>query len=119
MPDPVVLYEERDDIAVLTLNRPDRLNTLTDQVVQGVADGIDAATASAAVRAVVLRGAGRALTAGYDLQGDPDATPVGPADPQYGSRRGVRGRLTRRTDGPVPHPWGRAVGVSAPATLTP
>ncbi|MGH9275773.1 MAG: crotonase/enoyl-CoA hydratase family protein [Acidimicrobiales bacterium] len=85
MPDPVVLYEERDDIAVITLNRPHRLNTLTDQVVQGVADGIDAATASPAVRAVVLRGAGRALTAGYDLQGDPDATPVGPADPQYGS----------------------------------
>ncbi|MGQ0831344.1 MAG: crotonase/enoyl-CoA hydratase family protein [Microthrixaceae bacterium] len=85
MPDPVVLYEERDDIAVITLNRPHRLNTLTDQVVQGVADGIDAATASAAVRAVVLRGAGRAFTAGYDLQGDPDATPVGPADPEYGS----------------------------------
>ena len=85
MPDPVVLYEERDDLAVITLNRPDRLNTLTDQVVQGVADGIDTATASAAVRAIVLRGAGRALTAGYDLQGDPEATPVGSADPQYGS----------------------------------
>ncbi len=85
MPDPVVLYEERDDIAVITLNRPDRLNTLTDQLVQGVADGIDAATASSAVRAIVLRGAGRALTAGYDLQGDPGATPVGPPDPQYGS----------------------------------
>jgi enoyl-CoA hydratase len=85
MADPVVLYEERDDIAVITLNRPERLNTLTDQVVQGVADGIDAATASAAVRAIVLRGAGRAFTAGYDLQGDPDATPVGPPDPDYGS----------------------------------
>jgi len=85
MADPVVLYEERDDIAVITLNRPHRLNTLTDQVVQGVADGIDAATASAAVRAVVLRGAGRAFTAGYDLQGDPDATPVGPPDPEYAS----------------------------------
>lgn len=85
MPDPVVLYEERDDIAVITLNRPERLNTLTDQVVQGVADGIDAATASAAVRAVVLRGAGRAFTAGYDLQGDPGATPVGPPDPDYPS----------------------------------
>jgi enoyl-CoA hydratase len=85
MPDPVVLYEERDDIAVITLNRPERLNTLTDQVVQGVADGIDAATASAAVRAIVLRGAGRAFTAGYDLQGDPGATPVGAPDPQYRS----------------------------------
>lgn len=82
MADPVI-YEERDDIAVITLNRPERLNTLTDQLVQGVADGIDAATASAAVRAIVLRGAGRAFTAGYDLRGDPDAAPVGPPDPQY------------------------------------
>lgn len=80
-----VLYEERDDIAVITLNRPERLNTLTDQLVQGVADGIDAATVSQTVRAVVLRGAGRALTAGYDLQGDPGATPVGHPDPNYGS----------------------------------
>lgn len=85
MADPVVLYEERDDIAVITLNRPARLNTLTDQLVQGVADGIDAATASADVRAVVLRGAGRAFTAGYDLQGDPGAEPVGPPDRQYRS----------------------------------
>ena len=63
----VVRYEERDDIAIITLNRPDRLNTLTEGVVQGVADGIDAATASAAVRAIVLRGEGRVFTAGYDL----------------------------------------------------
>jgi enoyl-CoA hydratase len=84
MADPVI-YEELDDIAVITLNRPERLNTLTDQLVQGVADGIDAATASAAVRAIVLRGAGRALTAGYDLQGDPAAAPVGTPDPEYRS----------------------------------
>jgi len=62
-----VRYEERDGIAILTLNRPAKLNTLTEAVVQGVADGIDAATASAAVRAVVLRGEGRVFTAGYDL----------------------------------------------------
>ncbi len=40
-----VLYEERDDIAIITLNRPEKKNTLTDVVIQGVADGIDAATA--------------------------------------------------------------------------
>ena len=62
-----VRYEERDSIAVITLNRPEKLNTLTEAVVQGVADGIDAATASAQVRAVVVRGEGRVLTAGYDL----------------------------------------------------
>jgi enoyl-CoA hydratase len=63
----VVRYEERDAIAIITLNRPEKLNTLTEEVVQGVADAIDAATASRAVRAVILRGEGRVFTAGYDL----------------------------------------------------
>lgn len=67
MPEPVVLYEERDSIAIVTLNRPDKMNTLTEDVVQGVADAIDRATASRRVRAIVLRGAGPALTGGYDL----------------------------------------------------
>lgn len=40
-----VRYEERESIAIITLNRPGKLNTLTESVVQGVADGIDAATA--------------------------------------------------------------------------
>ncbi len=62
-----VRYEERDSIAIITLCRPEKLNTLTESVVQGIADGIDAATASREVRAVVLRGEGRVFTAGYDL----------------------------------------------------
>ena len=52
----VVLYEERDSIALITLNRPEKLNTLTEAVVAGVADGIDRAAAARNVRAVVLRG---------------------------------------------------------------
>jgi enoyl-CoA hydratase len=64
-----VRYEERDAIAIITIDRPEKLNTLTENVVQGVADGIDAATASPNVRAVVLRGEGRVFTAGYDLTG--------------------------------------------------
>ncbi len=66
-PDSVVQYEEGNDIAIITLNRPEKLNTLTEGVVQGVADGIDRATQSQAVRAIVLRGEGRVFTAGYDL----------------------------------------------------
>jgi enoyl-CoA hydratase len=62
-----VRYEERDAIAVITLNRPEKLNTLTEAVIQGVADCIDRATGSRDVRAVVLRGEGRVFTAGYDL----------------------------------------------------
>lgn len=73
-----VLYDERDHIAVITLNRPHKKNTLTDAVIQGVADGIDAATASAQVSAVVLRGAGDTFTAGYDLNPDPADPTAGP-----------------------------------------
>ncbi len=69
MPDgaPVVLYEERDSLAIITLNRPEKMNTLNQDVIQGIADGIDAATASPDVSVIVLRGAGRTFTAGYDL----------------------------------------------------
>jgi enoyl-CoA hydratase len=62
-----VRYEERNSLAFITIDRPDKLNTLTEEVVQGVADGIDQATASKAIRAIVLRGEGRVFTAGYDL----------------------------------------------------
>jgi enoyl-CoA hydratase len=67
MSEPVVLYEEQGSVAVITLNRPEKMNTLTEAVVQGVADSIDRATASRPVRSIVLRGAGRVLTGGYDL----------------------------------------------------
>jgi enoyl-CoA hydratase len=73
-----VLYEERDGIAFITLNRPEKLNTLNEQVIQGIADGIDEATASEAARAVIIRGAGRAFTAGYDLNPGPGPRPERP-----------------------------------------
>ncbi len=84
-----VLYEERDDIAIITLNRPHKRNALNEAVIQGIADGIDAATKSADVAAVVLRGADGTLTAGYDLGAsidEPDyagwTTPYGAKGPQ-------------------------------------
>ena len=71
MPQPMaeqpVIYDERDGIAFITINRPDKKNTLTESVVQGIADGIDQATRSPQVAAIVLRGAGDTFTAGYDL----------------------------------------------------
>lgn len=73
MAEPVVLYEEKGSIAVVTLNRPAKMNTLTEDVIAGVADGIDEATASRPVRSVIIRGAGRTLSGGYDLTpGDAD-----------------------------------------------
>ncbi len=74
-----VLYEERNDIAIITLNRPEKKNTLNDAVIQGVADGVAAATKSRDVVAIVLRGSGGTLTAGYDLDpgGESERGPSG------------------------------------------
>ena len=81
-----VRYEERDDIAVITLDRPEKKNTLTEAVIQGVADGIDAAAGSADVVAVVLRGAGDTFTAGYDLNPSADDPTAGRWSTPYGAR---------------------------------
>ncbi len=62
-----VLYEERDGIAIIAINRPEKKNTLTDGVIQKIADGIDEASRSKQVAAIILRGVGDTFTAGYDL----------------------------------------------------
>ncbi|MCP3987784.1 MAG: crotonase/enoyl-CoA hydratase family protein [Actinomycetia bacterium] len=80
MSESVVIYEERDGIAIITLNRPEKKNTLNDAVIQGVADGIDAATRSEEVAAIILRGAGDCFTAGYDLTAGTGFSPDDPAD---------------------------------------
>ncbi len=86
MPDEsVVLYEERDSLAIITLNRPEKMNTLTDAVIQGVADSIDAATASKAVSSIIIRGAGRTFTAGYDLNPRPGERGGARSQPKYGA----------------------------------
>ncbi|GBD26609.1 Putative enoyl-CoA hydratase EchA13 [bacterium HR30] len=62
-----VLYEERDTLGIITLNRPEKLNTLNEAVIQGIVDAVERATLSEDVRCVILRGAGRMFCAGYDL----------------------------------------------------
>ena len=67
MPMADVIYEERDGIAIIAINRPHKKNTPTDAVVQGIAHDIDRASRSKDVAAIVLRGVGDTFTAGYDL----------------------------------------------------
>jgi len=86
-----VLYEERDDLAIITLNRPEKKNALTDGVIQGIADGIDSATASAEVVAVVIRGAGDTLTAGYDLTVGTAVGTSGGDEPGWSTPYGAKG----------------------------
>jgi enoyl-CoA hydratase/carnithine racemase len=67
MPDKV-LREDREGIALLTLNRPEKLNSLNVEVFEDLLAHVEAiASATDAVGLVVLRGAGRCFSAGHDL----------------------------------------------------
>jgi enoyl-CoA hydratase len=68
-----VEYEERDAVAFITLNRPERLNAISGDLIAGLQDSVTQANRAAGVRVIVLRGAGRAFCAGYDLQTAPGA----------------------------------------------
>jgi enoyl-CoA hydratase len=62
-----VLYEAADAVATLTLNRPERLNAITPQLVEDFDAALARALGDDEVRAVRLRGAGSAFCAGYDI----------------------------------------------------
>ncbi len=67
MTDQTVLYEERDDVAWVTLNRPQALNSFTRQMHHHLWEALDAAEANLHIRAMVITGAGRGFCAGADL----------------------------------------------------
>ena len=67
MANETVLYEVRDRVAVITLNRPDRLNAWTAELGRGYFDALDAAESDPAVGAIVVTGAGRGFCAGADM----------------------------------------------------
>ena len=77
-----ILYEVDQHVALLTLNRPERLNAWNTHMAAEIGSALAAAQADDEVRAVVLTGAGRAFCAGQDLsEGEdtfadsPDANP--------------------------------------------
>jgi 2-(1,2-epoxy-1,2-dihydrophenyl)acetyl-CoA isomerase len=62
-----VRYDVAGPVATITLNRPERLNAMTTELIEGVLDRLQQAAADEAVRVVVLTGAGRGFCAGGDL----------------------------------------------------
>ena len=65
---PVLLREDADGIATLTLNRPAARNALSEALLDALTREFDAIAADPSVRAVVLAGRGRAVSAGHDLK---------------------------------------------------
>jgi enoyl-CoA hydratase len=62
-----VLYETEAGVATLTLNRPDRLNTIVPELIDDLKSALGRAWEDRDVRAIRLRGAGRVFCAGYDI----------------------------------------------------
>ncbi len=62
-----LLSDTNDGVLTLTLNRPDVLNAVTDMMLQELQDALRGAERDAAVRCIVLTGAGRGFCAGQDL----------------------------------------------------
>ncbi len=68
MPDSTqVLTEVQDGVQTITLNQPERFNALSTVMLQGFGEALRAAERDAAVRAIVLTGAGKAFSSGADL----------------------------------------------------
>jgi enoyl-CoA hydratase len=64
-----ILYAVDGPVATITLNRPERLNTIVPPMPDEIEAAVASATADAAVKVVVVRGAGRAFCGGYDFGG--------------------------------------------------
>ncbi|MFL5823418.1 MAG: crotonase/enoyl-CoA hydratase family protein [Solirubrobacteraceae bacterium] len=64
-----LLYATDGAVATITLNRPERLNTIVPPMPDEFEDAVRRATLDAAVKVIVVRGAGRSFCAGYDFGG--------------------------------------------------
>lgn len=62
-----IIYEVDDNVATVTLNRPDKLNAFTGTMMYELIDAFDQVDADDDVRAVIVTGAGRGFCAGADL----------------------------------------------------
>lgn len=85
-----LIYDVKDRIATLTLNRPDRLNALNDVLRDDMYDAVTKAAADPEVRVLVVTGAGRGFCSGGDVKGMSERNQSGQAAPlvdKYAPRR--------------------------------
>jgi enoyl-CoA hydratase len=86
-----LLLDVRDGVALITVNRPDKLNALNDQVVSELAEAAERLVSDAAIKGAILTGSGtKAFVAGADIA---DLARQGPFD---GKARALRGQAMLR-----------------------
>jgi enoyl-CoA hydratase len=77
---PVLLREDRGAVSILTLNRPEKLNALSNELISAIIDALDGIELDHAIRAIVITGMGRAFSAGADIAAFRRHMENGPAD---------------------------------------
>ena len=90
MPYQTILFEPKDGIAFVSLNRPDKLNALSDQVMQELGNVADRLASEAELKGAILTGVGKAFAAGADIG---DLAQQGPFD---GKMRALVGQAILR-----------------------
>lgn len=105
----VLEIEERDGVAWLTLNRPERLNALDDELMTALREYFQQLSAQSSARVVVLRGAGRAFCAGLDLKAR-GKTPQRSVEAVLQSQKNVRDIMLAMRRCPQPIVQGSASG---------
>jgi enoyl-CoA hydratase len=70
MPYETILYEKKDRIATITLNRPDKFNTIRPPMPEEIEKAIIEANADPKIHVIVLKGAGKSFCAGFDFSGN-------------------------------------------------
>lgn len=66
--EPILLRQDRDAVATLTLNRPDKFNALSTELMDQIQQELDKLADDTSIRAVVIAGNGKAFCAGHDLR---------------------------------------------------
>jgi enoyl-CoA hydratase/carnithine racemase len=72
-----LLYEVADNVATITLNRPDRLNAISGPMLDSFSRALRDADLDPAVRVIIITGAGRGFCAGLDLKDQMSGTDIG------------------------------------------
>lgn len=99
---PEVLYDVSDRVAVITLNRPERMNTISRTMLSQLSELLLRADRDPEVRAVILTGSGRAFCAGLDLVSATNREAKGPdGQAAIGSNDSVPVSLDLRTAPPT------------------
>ena len=75
-----IIYEVSEQIATITLNRPDKLNSFTNRMLKEIIAAFDESDADDNVRAVIVTASGRAFCAGADLSGGGETFAKGGSD---------------------------------------